>query len=122
MMDINQQVVFFWCRHKFSPNQRLVAHDVEGTAKAVMDIVVEVDFRHLTTHDSQCLAIVDILPRLAVFVDEKTDTQFLPNLKDSLQSSLKAVGIDVVGQRYDARDVILHHLREFHAVVKDAQL
>ena len=88
----------------------------------MVGIVVEVCLGHLAARNGQCLLVVDILARLAVLVDEKADAQLFPHVEDGLQGSLEAVEVDVVGQRYDAGDVVLHHLRIFQAVVEDAQL
>ena len=122
MMDVHQQVVRFGCGHDLSPYQRLIAHDVEGAAKAVVSIVLEVSFRHLATHHCQFLFVIDRLPRFAIFVDEEADAQFFSCRKDGLHGSLHAVAVDFICQGNDARDVVLHHLRIFQAVVKDAQL
>ena len=120
VVDVHQQVILLWRLHELSPYQRFVAHDVKGTAKTVMGIVLEVGFRHLMMDDCQCLLVIDILSRLSFFINEEADAQFLSCRKDSLQSSFQMVGINVINQRDDTGDVVLHHLGEFQAVVKDA--
>ena len=87
-----------------------------------MGIVLEVFFCHLMVHDCQCLIVIDKLSRLSFFIDEETDTQFLSCRKDGLKSYFQTTDINVINQRNDTGDVILHHLGEFQAVVKNSQL
>ena len=122
VVDVHQQVVLRGGRYQFSPDERLIAHDVEGAAEAVVGIVLEVSFRHPATRDGQRLAIVDILAGLAVVIDDKAYPQFLPRRENGLYGGLHAVKVNVAGQGHDARDVILHHIRILHAVIEDSQL
>ena len=122
MVDVDQQVVLLGRRHQFSPDERLVAHDVERTAKAVVGIVLEIGLGHLAAHDVERLLLVDILAGLTVIVDDEAHPQFLPCSENGLQGCLHAVQVDVAGQGHDTRQVVLHHFREFHAVIEDSQL
>ena len=122
MVDVCQQVVLVGGRHQFGPDQRLVTHDVKRAAETVVSILLEVGFGHFATHDSQLLVVVDILSGLAVIVNDEAYFQFLPCCENGLQGSLDTVQINVVGQRHDTRDVVLHHFRIFHVVIENAQL
>ena len=122
VVDVHQQVILPGCRHQLSPDQRLVAHDVERAAKAVVGILLEVGFGHLAAHHGQRLVLIDILAGLAILVDQEARFQLLPCREDGLKGGLHAVEVDVVTQGHDTGNVILHHLRILHAVIKHAKL
>ena len=121
MVDIQQHIVFpFRRRYQFHTKQRLFAHDVKRTAKAVIGILPKVSFRHLTLDDGQLFSLVHILTWLTVVIDEETYAQLRPFGKNSLNGLFHSAKVNIVSQFSDTRNIVLHHQRKLQAVIEYA--
>ena len=121
MVDIQQHIVFpFWRCDQFHTKQRLFAHDVKRTAKAVIGILSEVCFRHLTLDDGQLFRLIYILTWLAVVIDEESYAQLRPFGKNRLNGLFHTVKVNIISQFSDTRNIVLHHLRKLQAVIEHA--
>ena len=81
---------------------------------------MKVGFGHLATHHGQRFVLVNILAGFAILVNQEARFQLLPCREDGLKGCLYAVEVDVVIQGHDTGNVILHHFRILHAVIKHA--
>ena len=88
----------------------------------MMSVVIKSLLRHLAAYDGQPFSVIHILARFTVLVDEKAHTEFRPRGENCLYGLLHAIKVNIVSQLGDTRNIILHHLRIFQAVVKHAQL
>ena len=121
MVDIQQHIAFSFRRsNQFHTKQRLFAHDVKRTAKAVIGILPEVCFRHLMLDDGQLFSLVHILTWLTVVIDEETYAQLRPFGKNSLNGLFHTVKVNIISQFCNTRNIVLHHLRKLQAVIEHA--
>ena len=123
MVNIQQHIpLTFGCGNQLNPQQRLLAHDVEGTTEIVMCIMLKIVLRHLTVHDIQFLRLVDKLAGFPVLVNQEANLQFLSLGKDCLHGFFQTMEVNTVSKLCDTRTVVLHDFRELQAVVEYTEL